>query len=50
MGYSCGDISEIDKNSMTISTICKDNSYLNMNPLNDEINTNVIYFYYDSIW
>ncbi len=34
---------EIDKNSMTISTICKDNSYLNMNPLNDEINTNVIY-------
>jgi hypothetical protein len=33
---------EIDKNSMTISTICKDNSYLNMNPLNDEMNSNVI--------
>jgi hypothetical protein len=28
---------EIDKNSMTISTICKDNSYLNMNTINTEI-------------
>ena len=28
---------DIDKNSMTISTICMDNSYLNMNHLNDEM-------------